>query len=88
MSQILKQAEVQIGAQGEVVIPVALLEALGSEPGEILLARIEDERLVFEKRESIIARLHAHFAQIPTDISLSDELIAERRAEAYKDRER
>lgn len=77
--------EVQVEAQGSVVIPAELCQAIGGAPGETLIAHIENGRLVLEQRQSVLARLRARFAVVPTDISLSDELIQERRAEAHKE---
>jgi AbrB family looped-hinge helix DNA binding protein len=77
--------KVRVGPQGRVVIPASLRKALDLEPGDELIARIEDGRLVLERREQIIARIRAHFASVPADVSLADELIAERRAEARRE---
>jgi AbrB family looped-hinge helix DNA binding protein len=77
--------EVQVGAQGRVVIPAALRKALNLKPGDRLVARSEGNRLVLEKREAIVERLQAMFAHVPSEFSLVDELIAERRAEATRE---
>jgi AbrB family looped-hinge helix DNA binding protein len=72
------QAEVQLGARGRLVVPARLRKTLGFEPGDVLVARVEDGRLVIEKTESVKRRLHARFDQLKGR-SLADELIAERR---------
>ncbi len=77
--------EVQIGAQGRVVIPAGLRKSLNLKPGDRLIARQEGERLVLEHRETIEKRLQDRFRHIPRQVSLVDELIAERRAEATKE---
>lgn len=77
--------EVQIGAQGRLVIPAALRKALNLKPGDRLIARKVGESLVLERRETIEKRLWEMFSHIPKDISLVDELIAERRAEAQRE---
>ncbi len=77
--------EVQLGAQGRLVIPAKLRKALGFKPGDRLIARLEDDRLVLEKASSVERRLRALFAHIPSDVSLADELIAERREEARRE---
>lgn len=77
--------EVRIGAQGRVVIPAALRKALNLKPGERLIARKVGESLVLERREAIEKRLQARFSHVPKEVSLVDELIAERRAEAAKE---
>ncbi len=77
--------EVQIGAQGRVVIPAALRKALNLKPGDRLVARQVGESLVLERREAIGKRLRGRFRHIPDDVSLVDELLAERRAEAARE---
>lgn len=77
--------EVQLGAQGRLVIPAALRKALHLKPGDRLVARQDGEALVLERREAIEKRLQDRFRHIPKQISLVDELIAERRAEAAKE---
>ncbi len=77
--------EVQVGAQGRVVIPAALRKALRLKPGDRLVARQEGEGLVLERREAVVKRLQSMFAHIPKDVSLVDELIAERREEAARE---
>ncbi|WP_225977444.1 hypothetical protein [Nostoc sp. CENA543] len=46
------------------------------------MARQEDGRLILEKPENIRQRLKTRFAHIQKSISLTDELIAERRRNA------
>ncbi|HEY0675221.1 MAG TPA: AbrB/MazE/SpoVT family DNA-binding domain-containing protein [Immundisolibacter sp.] len=77
--------EVQVGAQGRLVIPAALRKALHIEPGDRLVARQEGEALVLERREAIRERLQDRFRHIPDEVSLVDELIAQRRAESAKE---
>lgn len=82
---IEKKSEVRVGEQGRVVIPAPLRRALGLEPGERLIASVEDGRLILERRHEILARVKARFSRIPPEVGLAEELIAERRAEAQKD---
>lgn len=49
---------------------------------------VRDPQLILEDREDILARLKARFADVPSDVSLVDELIAERRAGARMKSER
>ena len=79
--------EIQLGAQGRVVIPAKLRKALGFKPGDRLIVRQEEDRLVIEKADAIERRLRTLFAHIPAEISLADELIAERREEAKHESE-
>ena len=71
--------EVQIGAQGRVVIPATLRKALKLKPGDRLIIHREGDRIVLERRESLERRLWEMFEHIPKEVSLVDELIAERR---------
>ncbi len=77
-------ADVQFGAQGRIVVPAPIRKELGFQPGETLVARVEDDHLVIEKPESVERRIRARFRG-SADRSLADELIAERREEARRD---
>jgi bifunctional DNA-binding transcriptional regulator/antitoxin component of YhaV-PrlF toxin-antitoxin module len=70
--------EVTLGPQGRLVLPVALLRRLGLQPGDVLVATADADRLVLERRDAILARLQGRFAHIPPDVSLADELITQR----------
>jgi len=84
MNDNISSSEVQIGAQGRVVIPAALRKALNLTPGDRLIARQDGDSLVLERREAIERRLWEMFSHIPKEVSLVDELIADRRAEARR----
>ncbi|WP_016950883.1 AbrB/MazE/SpoVT family DNA-binding domain-containing protein [Anabaena sp. PCC 7108] len=77
--------EVHLSSQGRLVIPASLRKSLGFEPGDVLIAHLEEGRLILEKQETIKRRLKARFSQLPKDISLADELVAERREEANRE---
>lgn len=77
--------EVTVGPQGRLVIPASLRRRLSIEPGEVLIARAEEDRLVLERRKAILARLRERLRVVPADVSLVDELIAERRKEAERE---
>ena len=79
-------ADVRLGAQGRVVVPSPIRKALGFRSGETLVARVEDDRLVIEKPESVERRILDRFRKI-RDRSLADELVAERREEARRESE-
>ena len=85
MAENTQTNEVQLGAQGRLVIPAALRKALHLEPGDRLIARKVGDSLVLEKREVIVKRLQDRFSHIPREVSLVDELIEERREEAGKE---
>ena len=88
MAQTPEKIEVKIEGQGCVVIPAELCRAIGGVPGETLVVYVEDGKLVLEQPNSVLARWRARFSQIPAEVSLSDELIQERRAEAHEENER
>ena len=73
---------VRVGPQGRIVIPAAVREELGLGVGDELSTRVEDGRLVLERREDVARRLRNRFASVAPGRSLSEELIAERREEA------
>ena len=81
-------AQLKVSAQGRVVIPVEMRRELGIDPGEVMVARVEGDKLVLEKKSAVLARLRKRFAHIPRDVSLADELIAERREEVRRGRSR
>lgn len=74
--------EIQISRQGRLVIPIEMRRQLDLQPGEVLISRIEEGRLVLEKRDNVLRRLRQRFAKVPEGVSLAEELIAERRQEA------
>jgi AbrB family looped-hinge helix DNA binding protein len=80
-----KAIRVTIDPKGRVVLPAALRHRLGIESGDVLVARAEDNRLVLERRDAVLARLRRRFSVVPAGVSLADELIAERRAEARRE---
>ena len=86
MEEPAASAKVSVGPQGRLVIPSDIRRKLGIAPGDILVARVEDGRLVLEKREALLQRLRRRFAHIPPGVSLADELISERRAEPRREK--
>jgi len=64
------------------VIPAALRKALSLRQGDCLVARQVGDSLVLERREAVESHLWEMFKQIPQDVCLADELIAERRSAA------
>lgn len=71
-------------SQGETIIPAALCEQLDIKDGDQLIWEIRDDALLVTTR---VAQLHRAQALIqkyaPSNgVSMADELIAERRAEA------
>jgi AbrB family looped-hinge helix DNA binding protein len=80
-------ARVTLNKQGRIVIPAALRHALGVKPGDELVARVKDSQLVLETPDAILDRIQSWFSNIPSGVSLVDELLAERRKEARRENE-
>ncbi|HOB67519.1 AbrB/MazE/SpoVT family DNA-binding domain-containing protein [Ottowia sp.] len=80
-----------ISDNGRVLIPAALREQLGFKPGSRIYAEVKDGSLVLTSAAQRTAQRRAYFADlmkrlnVPDDVSLVDEFIAERRAEAARD---
>jgi AbrB family looped-hinge helix DNA binding protein len=86
MAEETDQVEVKIGPQGRLVIPASLRRTLGIQPGQKMVAKAEEGRLILETKEQILSRLQSRFAHVPKSVSLADELIAERRLESKRER--
>ena len=80
-----KRQRVRVGRQGRVVIPAKIREVVGIEPGDELVARVEEGCLILEKRQSVMRRMQGRFAGVSGERLLVDELIAERREEARRE---
>ena len=74
---------VSVGPKGRVVIPAGIRRRLGIEEGSELVALVEGEAVVLVPRSAIKSRLRSMFADV--GVSMRDELIAERRAEAVRE---
>lgn len=69
-------------SNGRTVIPAALREQLGIKDGDQLIWEVRDGELTVTTRIAQLRRAQALFRKyIPADVSLVDELIADRRAE-------
>jgi AbrB family looped-hinge helix DNA binding protein len=84
-------SEVQVTAtpDGRVTIPAPLRRAAGIEPGQRLVVSVEDGRVVLESWTHLLARVQRRVAEATagheSGILASEELIAERRAEAARE---
>lgn len=76
-------AQFRLGPQGRIVIPAALRRRLRLATGDELVAWVEGERLVLERRDAALAELKGIFAS--SDGRGVERLIAERRAEAARE---
>lgn len=82
-----KSQVMHVDKHGRIVIPAEIRDALGLAAGEKIVLRVKDGRLEVENLRQSIAR-HAGIARrmgnIPDNVSIVDEFIAERRAEAAR----
>ncbi len=86
MAHTSRSVTLRVGPQGRIVIPADLRRDLEIETGSTLVAHVESDRLVLERREDILARLRRETrASRAAGGSVVDELIAERRAEARRE---
>ena len=68
------------------VIPASFRRRLGFKVGDTLIAEVAGEELRIRSRSSAVADAQKLMRElIPEDISLVDELIADRRAEAARE---
>src|SRR5215210_5030744 len=80
------KARTRVGAGGRIVIPAEIRRALGMEEGEPVVMRVEDGELRIWTIAEGIRRVQERMAPyaIPGRL-MSDELIAERRAEVARE---
>jgi AbrB family looped-hinge helix DNA binding protein len=82
------RAKTRLSANGRLVIPAAIREAMGVGPGDALVMEAHDGVLRMESVPAMVSRIQKEFAQlIPPGVSLVDELIADRREEARREQE-
>jgi AbrB family looped-hinge helix DNA binding protein len=85
MDDSSEQARVNVGPQGRVVIPARIRRSLSIGPGDTLVVRVVEGRIVLEKRADVLARVRGRFEGVRKGVSLADELILERREEASRE---
>ncbi len=83
-----ERSTVTLGRQGRIVIPAATRRRLDIRPGDQLNLSEEDGQLVLETRAAAAAKARGMLKHLATDVSVVDELIAERREEARREDER
>jgi len=83
----MKQFTLRVDNQGRVMLPSWWRKKEGVDPStELCVAVTEDGALVVETREQGLRRARALLRKyIPEGVSLSNELIADRRAEAERE---
>ena len=79
-------SEVRMGRHGEIVVPAELVAELGFSEGSRLVCRVEDGELRITTFRARLERARGIVRDhVPDGVSLVDELLAERRADAASD---
>ena len=79
---------VRLSEGGRIVIPAKYRRALGLQVGDEIIVRLDDNELrLFTRRQAIKRVQEMLRGTLPPGRSPSDELIAERRAEAAREEE-
>lgn len=82
----MQEFVVRLGSNGRLVVPAAVRRALGvAEGDELSLALVDDELRVTTVRAAVRRAQRVMAQRVPTERSLADELIAERRAAAARE---
>ena len=83
-----EQYTLNLGARGRLVLPALLRKLLGLKEGARLVVTVQADgslRLISLREQ--VSKLQGVFKDIAPVVSLADELIAERREEARRERE-
>ncbi|WP_116043069.1 AbrB/MazE/SpoVT family DNA-binding domain-containing protein [Amycolatopsis palatopharyngis] len=85
--QGVAQAHVTASPDGRVTIPAPVRRAAGIEPGQQLVAYVENGRVVLEEWGHLLRRVQQRVAAATADHPglASDELLADRRAETARE---
>jgi bifunctional DNA-binding transcriptional regulator/antitoxin component of YhaV-PrlF toxin-antitoxin module len=85
-----RRLKIQAGAEGQIAVPARLLEVLGVDQGEAVFAVVEGEGEVRLMSAATALRRAQEFVRtlVPEGSQLADELIADRRHENDRERER
>ncbi|MFQ6018541.1 MAG: AbrB/MazE/SpoVT family DNA-binding domain-containing protein [Kiloniellaceae bacterium] len=75
-----------VGKGGRIDIPATFLETMGVAEGDPIQLAVEGDALRILSRDAVIREVQAYVRRyIPKDVSLVDELLKERRAEAARE---
>lgn len=77
---------VRVVEGGKIVIPAALRRKYGFDVGKTLVVNDSPGGVTIQSLDDAVAAVQAIMAKfVPADVSLADELIADRRAEAARE---
>ena len=83
----IAEARLRVNENGRVVIPASFRKALGISPGDEVVLRLEEDELRITAQKNRLNRARRLVRKyIKPGSSLADELIAERREAARKER--
>jgi AbrB family looped-hinge helix DNA binding protein len=84
----MKPKRVKLGPGGRMVIPAEFRKSLGVQRGDQVVVDLKDGDLRVRSLDAVIERAQALVRRyVPDDVSLADELIEDRRAEAARELE-
>jgi AbrB family looped-hinge helix DNA binding protein len=81
----METARTRVVDGGRLIVPASFRKALGLEKGDTVLMELRGDELVVRPARSALRRLQAQLRPFKTEVSVVDELIAERRAEARRE---
>ena len=82
-SRVVKHTAVTVDKAGRIVLPADIRKSLAIESGDRLTLTVEESGIRLQTRERAIQRAQAMMRKHnPSKVSMVDELIEERRAEA------
>jgi bifunctional DNA-binding transcriptional regulator/antitoxin component of YhaV-PrlF toxin-antitoxin module len=71
---------------GRIIVPAEFRKAMGVAPGDTLVMDLDGEELRIRSQRAVLREIRERWMSlVPPGISLVDELIAERRAEAARE---
>ena len=80
--------KIRVGPDRSLVVPAALIEALGLREGDVLFARIEDDEIQLLTRNAVTRLVQTMSREfVPEGVSLVGELLEDRRREVEAERE-
>lgn len=76
----------KLDSAGRLLVPAELRESLGLKPGSSVVLRVENGELRIVSQREVLRRIQEMLRPlVPEGVSLVDEFIAERRAEAARE---
>jgi bifunctional DNA-binding transcriptional regulator/antitoxin component of YhaV-PrlF toxin-antitoxin module len=82
----MRRERVTLDRDGRVLLPVAFCAELGLQPGDALVVECDGDSLLVRSPDAALQETQHYFRQfVPAGVSVVDELIADRRAEAERD---